>query len=97
MGVIPPPPPSSDPSWNEVTLRAGSQGKPWTLSHAVFSLVVSSAPQVATEEVTREEPKVSFVSTVSSLVLVTEPLAGQFVGPLEQQPSLMAVDQRVRH
>ncbi|XP_071356429.1 PKHD1 like 1, tandem duplicate 1 [Trachinotus anak] len=66
MGVIPPPPPSSDPSWNEV----------------------------ATEEVTREEPKVSFVSSVASLLLMTEPIAGEFVGPLYQQPSLMAVDEQ---
>uniref|UniRef100_A0A3B4U1D6 PKHD1 like 1, tandem duplicate 2 n=1 Tax=Seriola dumerili TaxID=41447 RepID=A0A3B4U1D6_SERDU len=66
MGVIPPPPPSSDPSWNEV----------------------------AKKEVTREEPEVSFVSGVSRLVLMTEPLAGEFVGPLSQQPSVMAVDEQ---
>lgn len=64
MGVIPPPPPSSDPDWNEV----------------------------ATEEVTREEPKVSFVTSVDNLLLIVPPLAGEFVGPLFQQPSLMAVD-----
>ncbi|XP_050924319.1 LOW QUALITY PROTEIN: PKHD1 like 1, tandem duplicate 1 [Lates calcarifer] len=65
LGVIPPPPPSSDPSWNEV----------------------------ATEEVTREEPKVSYVSSVNTLLLIEEPIAGEFVGPLYQQPSLMAVDE----
>ncbi|KAM3858592.1 fibrocystin-L-like [Diretmus argenteus] len=65
MGVIPPPPPSSDPTWNEV----------------------------ATTEVTREEPKVSFVSSVSNLLLMVEPIAGKYVGPLYQQPSLMAVDE----
>ncbi|XP_041664378.1 fibrocystin-L-like [Cheilinus undulatus] len=46
----------------------------------------------ASEEGTREEPKVSFVSSVSNLLLVTEPITGEFVGPLFQQPSLMAVD-----
>ncbi|XP_039978517.1 PKHD1 like 1, tandem duplicate 1 [Xiphias gladius] len=66
MGVIPPPPPSSDPSWNEV----------------------------ATEEVTREESKVSYVSSVDDLLLMKEPIAGEFVGPLDQQPSLMAVDEQ---
>ncbi|XP_040908783.1 LOW QUALITY PROTEIN: PKHD1 like 1, tandem duplicate 1 [Toxotes jaculatrix] len=66
MGVIPPPPPSSDPSWNEV----------------------------ATEEVTREEPKVSYVSSVANLLLIKEPIAREFVGPLYQQPSLMAVDEQ---
>uniref|UniRef100_A0A8C2XFR8 PKHD1 like 1, tandem duplicate 2 n=1 Tax=Cyclopterus lumpus TaxID=8103 RepID=A0A8C2XFR8_CYCLU len=67
MGIIPPPPPASDPSWNKVN---------------------------ATEEVTREEPSVSYVSSVSSLLLIEEPIAGEFVGPLHQQPSLMAVDEQ---
>uniref|UniRef100_UPI003AACF14E PKHD1 like 1, tandem duplicate 1 n=1 Tax=Centroberyx gerrardi TaxID=166262 RepID=UPI003AACF14E len=49
--------------------------------------------EVATTEVTREEPKVSFVSSVSSLLLLVEPIAGEYVGPLYQQPSLMAVDE----
>ncbi|KAM3595703.1 uncharacterized protein V6R79_001361 [Siganus canaliculatus] len=66
MGVIPPPPPSSDPSWNKE----------------------------ATAEVTREEPKPSYVSSVSSLLLMEEPVAGEFVGPLHQQPRLMAVDEQ---
>ncbi|KAM8840499.1 PKHD1 like 1, tandem duplicate 1 isoform 3-T3 [Spinachia spinachia] len=48
----------------------------------------------ATEEVTRAEPAVSFVSTVSDLLLVDEPIAGEFVGPLHQQPSLVAVDEQ---
>ncbi|XP_076610974.1 PKHD1 like 1, tandem duplicate 1 [Chaetodon auriga] len=66
MGVIPPPPSSSDPSWNEE----------------------------ATAEVTREEPEVSYVSSVDSLLLMVEPIAGEFVGPLYQQPRLMAVDEK---
>ncbi|TKS89105.1 Fibrocystin-L Polycystic kidney and hepatic disease 1-like protein 1 [Collichthys lucidus] len=66
MGVIPPPPSSSDPSWNEE----------------------------ATAEVTREEPKTSYVSSVSSMLLMVEPIAGEFVGPLYQQPRLMAVDEK---
>ncbi|XP_029299003.1 LOW QUALITY PROTEIN: PKHD1 like 1, tandem duplicate 1 [Cottoperca gobio] len=66
MGVIPPPPPSSDPDWNEE----------------------------ATGEVTRKEPTVSYVSSVSDLLLMKEPIAGVFVGPLFQQPSLMAVDEQ---
>uniref|UniRef100_UPI0037E8D1AF fibrocystin-L-like n=1 Tax=Semicossyphus pulcher TaxID=241346 RepID=UPI0037E8D1AF len=66
LGVIAPPAPSSDPSWQKE----------------------------ASEEVTREEPKVSFVSSVSNLLLMQEPIAGQFVGPLQQQPSLMAVDEQ---
>ncbi|XP_056153970.1 fibrocystin-L-like [Lampris incognitus] len=65
MGVIPPPPPTTDPAWREV----------------------------ATVEVSREEPEVSFVSSVSNLVVMVEPIAGEYVGPLYQQPSLMAVDQ----
>ncbi|KAG7264283.1 hypothetical protein CRUP_026229 [Coryphaenoides rupestris] len=50
LGIIPPPPPSSDPSWN----------------------------QVATAEVTRDEPTVSFVASVASLLLVDEPVAGEY-------------------
>jgi len=49
------------------------------------------------EEVTREEPAVSFVSSVSDLLLIEEPTAGEFVGPLTQQPRLQAVDELVRH
>ncbi|XP_044027924.1 LOW QUALITY PROTEIN: PKHD1 like 1, tandem duplicate 1 [Siniperca chuatsi] len=66
MGIIPPPPPSSDPSWNKE----------------------------ATAEVTREEPTISYVSSVSNLLLMVEPIAGEFMGPLHQQPSLMAVDEQ---
>ncbi|XP_057684607.1 fibrocystin-L-like [Corythoichthys intestinalis] len=66
VGVVPPPPSSSDPRWNEV----------------------------AAEEVTRDEPEVSYVASVERLVVVTEPVAGMYVGPLTQQPSLMAVDQQ---
>ncbi|KAI3358131.1 hypothetical protein L3Q82_003134 [Scortum barcoo] len=65
VGIIPPPPASSDPSWNKE----------------------------ATAEVTREEPEVSYVSSVASLLLKVEPIAG-FVGPLYQQPALMAVDEQ---
>nr|XP_061786823.1 fibrocystin-L-like [Nerophis lumbriciformis] len=66
VGVVVPPPPSSDPQWKDV----------------------------ATEEVTREEPEVSFVSSVENLLLVVEPVAGEYVGPLHQQPSLMAVGEQ---
>lgn len=52
-------------------------------------------PQEATTEVTREEPTVSYVSSVNDLLLIVEPIAGEFVGPLYQQPSLMAVDEQV--
>lgn len=52
--------------------------------------------QEATAEVTREEPKVSYVSSVDNLVLIVEPIAGEYVGLLHQQPSLMAVDEQVR-
>nr|XP_046273956.1 PKHD1 like 1, tandem duplicate 1 [Scatophagus argus] len=48
----------------------------------------------ASSEVTREEPKVSYVSSVENLLLVVEPIAGEFVGPLYQQPRLMAVDKQ---
>ncbi|KAM9340526.1 fibrocystin-L-like [Symphorus nematophorus] len=65
VGVIPPPPPSSDPNWNKE----------------------------ATKEPTREEPQVSYVSSVNNLLLIAEPIAGEFVGPLYQQPRLMAVDE----
>lgn len=45
---------------------------------------------------TREEPEVSYVSSVANLLLMVEPIAGDFVGPLYQQPVLMAVDEQVR-
>ncbi|MEQ2213718.1 hypothetical protein XENOCAPTIV_019783 [Xenoophorus captivus] len=48
--------------------------------------------QVAAEEVSREEPKISYVSSVSRLLLIEDPIAGEFVGLLLQQPRLMAVD-----
>ncbi|XP_045915057.1 PKHD1 like 1, tandem duplicate 1 [Micropterus dolomieu] len=66
MGIIPPPPLTSDPSWN----------------------------QEATAEVTREQPKMSYVSRISKLLLMVEPISGEFVGPLYQQPNLMAVDEQ---
>lgn len=37
----------------------------------------------------------SYVSSVNSLLMIVEPIAGEFVGPLHQQPSLMAVDEQV--
>lgn len=49
----------------------------------------------ATTEVTREEQTVSYVSSVNDLLLIVQPIAGEFVGPLYQQPSLMAVDEQV--
>ena len=52
--------------------------------------------QEASEEVTRDEPTVSYVSSMNDLRLIVEPVAGEFVGPLHQQPSLMAVDEQVR-
>lgn len=44
---------------------------------------------------TRKEPTVSYVSSVANLLLIDEPIAGEFVGPLYQQPTLMAVDEPV--
>lgn len=54
-----------------------------------------SLNQEATEEVTREEPAVAYVSTVDNLQLIKWPVTAEYVGPLEQQPSLMAVDEKV--
>nr|XP_055075552.1 fibrocystin-L-like [Misgurnus anguillicaudatus] len=48
--------------------------------------------QVATQEVTREDPQVESVSTVSSLIIVVQPVAALYPGPLSVQPSIMAVD-----
>ncbi|XP_065144791.1 fibrocystin-L-like [Paramisgurnus dabryanus] len=48
--------------------------------------------QVATQEVTREDPQVLSVSTVSSLIIVVQPVAAWYPGPLSVQPSIMAVD-----
>lgn len=103
MGIIPPPPPSSDPTWNKVNLRL-IQTKICLVNTTLSTLHECSLvlcffvfkPQEATEEVTREEPKVSYVSSVADLLLIVEPIAGVFVGPLYQQPSLMSVDEKVR-
>lgn len=38
----------------------------------------------------------SYVSSVDNLLLIVEPIAGEFVGLLHQQPRLMAVDEQVR-
>lgn len=51
---------------------------------------------MATQEVTREDQQVETVRTVSSLVVVVEPVAGSSPGPLSVQPSIMAVDTAVR-
>nr|XP_055075555.1 fibrocystin-L-like [Misgurnus anguillicaudatus] len=48
--------------------------------------------QVATQEVTREDQKAVSVSTVSSLIIVVQPVAALYPGPLSVQPSIMAVD-----
>uniref|UniRef100_A0A3B5MPL0 G8 domain-containing protein n=1 Tax=Xiphophorus couchianus TaxID=32473 RepID=A0A3B5MPL0_9TELE len=48
--------------------------------------------QQFTEDVSREEPKASYLSSVSRLLLIRDPVAGEAVGPLLQQPVLMAVD-----
>lgn len=53
-------------------------------------------PQEATAEVTRDEPTVNQVTSVNDLLLIVAPIAGEYVGPLQQQPSLMAVDEQVR-
>lgn len=55
-----------------------------------------SLNQEATEEVTREEPTVAYVSTVNNLLLIERPIAAEYVGPLQQQPRLMAVDEKVK-
>lgn len=38
----------------------------------------------------------AYVSTVNNLLLIERPIATEYVGPLQQQPSLMAVDEKVR-
>ncbi|XP_073714829.1 fibrocystin-L [Misgurnus anguillicaudatus] len=48
--------------------------------------------QVATQEVTREDLQAVSVSTVSSLIIVVQPVAALYPGPLSVQPSIMAVD-----
>ncbi|XP_073714826.1 fibrocystin-L [Misgurnus anguillicaudatus] len=48
--------------------------------------------QVATQEVTREDPQVESVSTVTSLIIVVEPVAALYPGPFSVQPSIIAVD-----
>uniref|UniRef100_A0A3B3X637 G8 domain-containing protein n=1 Tax=Poecilia mexicana TaxID=48701 RepID=A0A3B3X637_9TELE len=48
--------------------------------------------QVAAEDVSRDQPKASYVSSVARLLLIQDPVAGEAVGPLLQQPVLMAMD-----
>ncbi|XP_066530272.1 fibrocystin-L-like [Hoplias malabaricus] len=50
--------------------------------------------QVASQPVTRQDPVVQTVSSVSALLVVQEPVAGLEPGPLSVQPSIMAVDQQ---
>ncbi|KAF4073782.1 hypothetical protein AMELA_G00247290 [Ameiurus melas] len=50
--------------------------------------------QVATQEVTREEPSVQTVSSVSTLKVLVEPVAGLYPGALSVQPVIMALDQQ---
>lgn len=101
LGVIPPPPASSDPSWREVNYMEFCFVNSIVRSSVFHECsLVQWFPAVefqeASVEVTREEPEVSFVSSVSSLLLLVEPVAGEYVGPLSQQPRLMAVDEMVR-
>lgn len=35
------------------------------------------------------------MSTVNNLLIIERPIAAEYVGPLAQQPSLMAVDEEV--
>ncbi|XP_058475058.1 PKHD1 like 1, tandem duplicate 1 [Solea solea] len=49
--------------------------------------------EVATEEVSREDPTPSRVASVNDLLLIQEPVTGKYVGLLQQQPILMAVDE----
>ncbi|XP_072562121.1 PKHD1 like 1, tandem duplicate 1 [Paramormyrops kingsleyae] len=48
--------------------------------------------EVATQQVTREAPTALFVTRVDSLKVMVQPEAGEFNGPLLQQPSIMAID-----
>ncbi|KAI7789613.1 putative fibrocystin-L, partial [Triplophysa rosa] len=48
--------------------------------------------QAATQEVTREDQQMESVRTVSSLVMVVQPVAALYPGPLSVQPSIMALD-----
>jgi len=50
--------------------------------------------EVATEEVTREDPVEEKVTSMAALVVMSEPVAGFTPGLLSQQPSLMAVDEQ---
>ncbi|KAI7798957.1 putative fibrocystin-L, partial [Triplophysa rosa] len=48
--------------------------------------------QAATQEVTRADQQMESVRTVSSLVMVVQPVAALYPGPLSVQPSIMALD-----
>ncbi|KAI5615922.1 fibrocystin-L precursor [Silurus asotus] len=50
--------------------------------------------QVANQEVTRETQSVQMVSSVSTLMVVVEPVAGLHPGTLSIQPVIMALDQQ---
>lgn len=93
VGIIPPPPSSSDESWKEVTCPLSKW--PFSTCRYRFIGLLLLCLKEATMEVTREEQTVSYVSSVNNMLLIVEPIAGEFVGPLYQQPSLMAVDEQV--
>lgn len=46
---------------------------------------------------TREDPSMQSVSSVSTLKVVVEPVAGLYPGALSVQPVIMALDQQVRN
>ncbi|XP_053349466.1 PKHD1 like 1, tandem duplicate 1 [Clarias gariepinus] len=50
--------------------------------------------EVASQVVTREDPPVQTVSSVSTLKVVVEPVAGFYPGLLSVQPGIMALDQQ---
>ncbi|KAG2465238.1 PKHL1 protein, partial [Polypterus senegalus] len=52
------------------------------------------AEMASTPVTTRDNSTTSYVSTVTSLVIVKEPIVGRQGGLLIQQPSIMAVDQK---
>uniref|UniRef100_A0A3B3YLL5 G8 domain-containing protein n=1 Tax=Poecilia mexicana TaxID=48701 RepID=A0A3B3YLL5_9TELE len=76
--------------WSEHRRRSGSGGAFW--EPQPFSRFSSFHLQVAAEDVSRDQPKASYVSSVARLLLIQDPVAGEAVGPLLQQPVLMAMD-----
>ncbi|KAG9339164.1 hypothetical protein JZ751_024022 [Albula glossodonta] len=49
--------------------------------------------EVASEEVSREEPTLSFVTSVAKLMVVVQPMSSGLPGLLVQQPCVMALDE----